>query len=855
MRMKLSKKLIMLLVFLLCIPAFWNSNTNIAQAATPKFAKSKIELTGVGEIYQVVINNKVAKSTYKWTTSDKTVVKVSSKGVLTTVSGGTATIRCKITYPSKTTKSLACKVTVKIPADGIRISNAQDKNGAHTMTIGGTYQFQSEITPANTTDKVFWSIGTGDKECIRIDNAETGAITALKAGKVTLKATAAKDATEAVANGNINIKNDAIIIEVVAPKAEVTSAEITGPTEIKVVFDSPVDKSTVIDSSNRLTSNIKLTLGKDAKNVLATDPGTLTPSLSTDAKTLTITSANMFTGTYIIEFTSGIKTSSGVVMEGWYKTMTYIDTTPPAIYTTNLDDTGMINNILFTEPVDITSLKVAATELYSGSNFGSATATTIATLNNTSNYILSTDKRTLTINLSKISPTDYGRTFNVTFTGIKDLSGLYPANYTLSSVLRTDSTKREQAVPIQAMRTAYDKITVIFSRGIQPQSPGSISISGGGTYYGTVDSEDPKKVIYTISAIDGQATGSRTITVSGYNSYNVIETDTSAYSGRSLTLDFTVDNSAPILITPDYDAASQVLTLTFNEEVNLTSTTGVFSAILDAISGERKPGIMVNYTQIANVDKKVVKLKLTNLSLLGNYTITVDPGFAEDNFRNKMVSRVITLSNTTSTSSELPGPFDIRQSSANFNEINLEFVNMVDFATAQNPGNYTIPGVTVQSAYVLKNAKESGATVVLTVAEGSITASSERPITIKGVQGYNGAYSAITSFTKMVELKENVKPLYNDASFDRTMKNKVILTFSEQIKGNMTFRVTQSTSSTPVEIGNAVEINANKIIITLNYIPPNGSTLYITPITNNITDIAGNVLPGMPSPIGVAIYY
>jgi hypothetical protein len=854
MRMKPVKIWIKLLVCILCIPALLHSNITIVQAATPKFAKSKIELVGVGESYKLEINNKVAKSSYKWTTSDKKVVKVSSKGVLTSVGGGTATIRCKITYPSKSTKTLSCKVTVTVPADGVKISNAKEKNGAHIMTIGESYQFESDLTPQTSTDKVFWSIGSGAKDSIRIDNAELGKVTALKEGKVTLKATAAKDAKEAVENGNINLKNDAIIIEVVAPRAEVKTAEIIGPTEIKVEFDSPVDKSTIIDSSNKLTSNIKITLGKDNKNNLASDPGNLTPSLSTDAKTLTITTSNMLTGTYGIEFTDGIKTTSGTAMDSWYTTLSYIDTVPPYIVSASVDDTGMINIIQFNEPIDISNMKIpSSSEVYNSSFTGTATTTTFSTINNPSNYILSEDKKSLTLNMSKISPSDYGRTFTVSFTGIKDLSGLSPAGFTLQAVVRTDASKKAQAVPLYVTRTAYKTLTATFSRALQ--TPGNLYINGAGSYPGILDAKDAKKVNYTISDSDALITGLRNVTVSGYNSYNVIETDNSAYAGKTLSVDFTVDKNGPILIDSVYDSDSAILTLTFNEEVDLSSSTGIFSTILDTMAGERIPGTNITYTRIASDDKKIVKLKITNMSRVGSYTFTLEPTFAMDNFRNQMTSRTITISNASGTSAELPGPFAITQSSSNLNEINLEFINMVDTATAQDVNNYTIPGVTIISAYVSKNTIDNGATVVLTVADGSIDVTAERPIYIRGVMGYKGTHSAITSFTKTVELKENKKPTCIDMSFDKNMRNNIKLTFNEQIKGTISFKVTQQTSTVPYEISNSVIVSGNTITINLGSIPTSGSYLRVEVLSNTITDSVGNALTSLDSTFGVYVSY
>jgi hypothetical protein len=395
-------------------------------------------------------------------------------------------------------------VVVTVPADGVKISNAQDKNGAQTMTVGDTYTFTSELTPVNSTDKVFWSIGTGVKDCIRIDNAEIGKVTAVKPGKVTLIATAAKDTKEATANGNVNIKNDAIIIEVVGPKAEVKSADITGTTEITVVFDSAVDKSTVIDSANKLTPNVKISLGTNAKNVRSADPGALTPNLSADGKTLTITSANVLTGNYVIELSNGIKTTTGVAMEERYMTMSYVDVIPPSIVSTELDDSGFITKIHFSEAIDITGLVVRATEFYNSSITGQASTSTIATITNSSNYTLSTDKKTLMVNLSRIPTSDYGRQFTVTFTGIKDLSGLAPAGYALSTVIRTDTTKKPQAQPISVTRTGYNTLTATFSRPLQ--TGGLLSITGGGTYTGFVDGNDNNKVNYQISDTDALAT-------------------------------------------------------------------------------------------------------------------------------------------------------------------------------------------------------------------------------------------------------------------------------------------------------------------------------------------------------------
>ena len=420
MKLNHVKKIPLLIALLLLIPAFWNQSPVSVSAASPAFTQSKVTIVGEDEDYQMVIANKVSGSKYKWSTSKKTVAKVSGNGLVTAVGKGKATIKCKITYPSKKTKTISAAVTVKIPATGIEINNAKKVNGAHVLTINEQYNFNRDISPSGSSDKTYWSIGGGDEECISIDSSSSGIVTARKAGKVTLVATAAEKATaEAAANSSVS---DAIIIEVVEPTATVRSAEIIGSTQIKVVFDSPVNPSTIMDSNNQLLSSVVVTLAKDSKGNLAKDPGTLTASLSSDNRTLTITSSSMLSGEYLINITDAVKTMDGVAIEPYSRLLSYIDTIGPAITYVELDDSGMIATIHFTEAVDITKLKVSDATLLPTSKSTTCDPATLRTLENRLNYILSEDRTSLTINLSKIEPTDYGKSFSIVLSGIKDLS-------------------------------------------------------------------------------------------------------------------------------------------------------------------------------------------------------------------------------------------------------------------------------------------------------------------------------------------------------------------------------------------------------------------------------------------------
>ena len=838
MKLKHVKMVPLLLALLLLIPFLWNQNAVIVSAASPAFTDSKVTIVGEDETYQFVIANKVSGSTYKWSTSNKKVAKVNSQGLVTAVGKGTATIKCKITYPSNKTKTLSAKVTVKIPATGIRINNATKVNGSHILMLNERYNFNRDIEPSNSSDKTYWSIGGGDADCISIDGVSNGIVTAKKVGKVILVATAAEKATaEHAALSNVS---DAIIIEVVEPTATVRSAEITGSTQIKIVFDSPVDKSTIISSKDELLSSIALTLMKDSKGNLAKDPGTLTPKLDSDNRTLTITTSNMLSGDYGINFTDAIKTLDGVSIEPDYKQMSYIDTIGPAISHVLLDDSGMINTIYFTEAVDFTKLKVSDATLLPSNKSTTYDPATISTLNNKLNYIASDDKTSLTINMSNIAPTDYGKAFSIVISGIKDLAGNMPTNYTLSTVLRTDTTPKAQARPISVIRTSYNTVTATFSRAIK--TPGWATINNGSVAYGVVDEKNNRKVNYTINDGDAQLTGMVKVEIGFWDSYNVVSTDNYADTMRRFNVNFTADKTSPILTDYGFDSETNILTLKFNEAVQLNETSGIFSTTLVTVNDDIISDTHITYKELSSDDDKVINLKIENMPLLGRYTFTLEKGFIVDNFKNMSLSRTITISNATGSSSELPGPYAIVQSTTNLSEIHIKFHNKVDVASAQDISNYSIPGVKILSALVIDNTTDNGATVVLTVQEGSINVTVERPIVITGVMGYNGSYTPITAYTTTVELKENKAPSFVSISFDKDSLNAIKMTFNEEIKetSSITANISQLDGSYSRSIGSTVIVEGNNVIFNLDTIPDNNSGLKVDIIDHDIRDANGN---------------
>ena len=846
-----KKVALIMIMALILTPLLWLQGESIAFAATPTFTDTKVEIIGDDETYQLGIKDMVAGSTYKWSSSNTKVARVSSKGLVTTVGKGTANIRCKITYPNKKTKTITSKITVVIPATKVKINNATEVNGAHIMQIGDTYNFNRDIVPTNSSDKTYWSLGGGDKSCIVITNSSSGIVRAEKPGKVILVATAARTATDTDAAKSI--VNDAIIIEVVGLSATVGSVDIVDSTVIKAIFDSPIDERTVIGQNNTLLDSIDISPKKNIKGVYAAEPGALTAQLSTDKKTLTITSANRFEGEYGISFTDKIKTIGGTSIDDYYKQISYVDNVSPELSEIKLDESGLIVEIVFNEAIDFSGLKVAGGGFMPGSSTTPADPRTVSILNNKNNYIPSEDMKSLRINLSNIAYTDFKKQLTVTISGIKDLSGNLPKNYTIPVFFMADNTPKPQAKLLMVERTAYNTLTATFDKSIE--SGGYARIDNGISMMGIVNEKDQKKVHYTMNDSDALKTGIQNVSISNWRSFNVDPKDTSAYQQHVRPVPFDVDKSSPYLVDDEFDPVTGILTLTYNKDVTLFSTTGFFDASLITVTDEIRPNNSITYTMMTSDDPKVIKLKLGNITMLGSYTFTLGQFFVRDSFRNYAIARTITINNVNGVDLELPGPYLIQQSPTNPSEIYLEFADRLDPTSAQDIRNYLIPGVTILSARLYKNMAIDGATVILTIADGSITLTMERPVIINGVTSYGGTYAPITDFERLVLLKDNTKPFFiQPVVFDSVKTNEIRLTFSEEITGSMVVKVTQ-TGSFNYEIGNIVTIDGNNVVITLNSSPLRNSYLRIDIIDNKIMDLSGNQSAPMNPSQGVYAAY
>ena len=88
---------------------------------------------------------------HEWVTSDSSVVRVDSKGVVTAVSSGTATVKLKILDGSN--KTATCKITV------VQLAESAVIEGQNSMIPGSSFKYKVTVSPSNTkSKKVEWSL-------------------------------------------------------------------------------------------------------------------------------------------------------------------------------------------------------------------------------------------------------------------------------------------------------------------------------------------------------------------------------------------------------------------------------------------------------------------------------------------------------------------------------------------------------------------------------------------------------------------------------------------------------------------------------------------------------------------------
>ncbi len=160
---------------------------SVQAAAQPAISKTKASVL-VGKKVQLGIKNPIKKATYKWKSDNKKIATVNSKGVVTGVKKGSATIICTVTT-ARVTQYLTSKVTVVEPAEKIVINNK-----IISANVGQVYDLNRSLTPSSSNDPTTWK--SSDPEVIVL--GKWGKFTALKEGTATIVATTSSGVSDKV---------------------------------------------------------------------------------------------------------------------------------------------------------------------------------------------------------------------------------------------------------------------------------------------------------------------------------------------------------------------------------------------------------------------------------------------------------------------------------------------------------------------------------------------------------------------------------------------------------------------------------------------------------------------------------
>ncbi len=292
--------------------------TTASAAKAPKLNKSAKTLyindNEIGSKYDFNISNKVAKSTYKWTTSNKAVATVNSKGL--TKAGtktGKATISCKITLPTKKTKTLKATVTVKENATKVWVKNAPEKE----IGIGeNAYDFDSSFSTASgakATDFRMWEIDEASNTAGATVNAKDGKVTTTKAGEFKIRVRAYQNKAKLAANDTVD--SEWLTVKVVSSLLSVTQNSVT---KLTATFD---------DNMKDVVKASDFTIKNKATNVVSAVKGV---SFSDDGKTVTVETFAQFAdnATYVVTYGGKdyeVATTIGEVATVEVKTSTVVE--------------------------------------------------------------------------------------------------------------------------------------------------------------------------------------------------------------------------------------------------------------------------------------------------------------------------------------------------------------------------------------------------------------------------------------------------------------------------------------------------------------------------------------------------
>ena len=206
-------------------------------------SSTSIPVGGTEKLVGTISPSNATRQNLLWTSSNNNVAKVSSEGVVTAVSVGTATITVK-TFNGKTD---TCVVTVTpVTVSGISLNKS-----SLSLEIGASETLTATISPSNATDKsVSWS--TSNSSVATVSN---GKVTGVAEGSVTITV-ATSNGKKATCSVNV-IKKEVPVTSVIIDKATLTLVEGKNETLTAAIYPSnATNKSLTWTSSNTSVATV-----------------------------------------------------------------------------------------------------------------------------------------------------------------------------------------------------------------------------------------------------------------------------------------------------------------------------------------------------------------------------------------------------------------------------------------------------------------------------------------------------------------------------------------------------------------------------------------------------------------------
>lgn len=805
---------VMLAVMFSTIAVSQPTNTYAASIALSATSKTVV----VGNTYTLSVKNATNVSKTSWKSSNTKIATVNGKGLVNPVAVGTATITATVYFKDGTQKQLSSKVTVKkrVPATSVSLNVVHDEINAQIIEVGGKYDFNTKLSPSNSTDSTYYTIS--DTTYATVNSA--GVVTGVKPGITVLEARIGVNKTEASKSTNKVVARTYILVRpktgttptptptatptptpVAEPKA--TGVTLVSAQEIKIIFNTPISKSSVIDGNgNLITGAITITPSNNASAL-----GKLSAKLSSDQTELYITASGEFAGVYVTTIFNKTESVNGTPVQATSFQNDFIDTVGPMYKETTISDNGYKAQIHFSEAIDISKLHILQV-------YGETNTYVKSHIGNANNYVLSSDKKTLTIDL--IATGQKVVNAMVEMTGIKDLKGNEAEPYVLSVIVRCDATEKPIANIVKVERINKTQLTATFDAAIE--TPGNVKIDGLMSY-GTVDPDNNKKVNYTI--INTNITGSQPVTFSGWRNYNAVY---NSNVSQTRVVDFTLDTTPPILYK--YELVSSVqnglvvnkLVLNYSKSVSLSALSGNLSALVYSSNGNILP-MNIAYTGIA--EDKTVTLTLTTQNLeSGTYNFTIPKDFVVDSLSNASTATTIQIQKSAGSSNSLPAPSSVIQDATNPNRIIVTFNYKLDMASVANVSNYTLGAYTNPISATIEQQDNNKAVVVLTFANGVIGNTGTHALTIRGLKGYNGSYSEMKVYNTTLTLVENTSATV--VSCKQVSPYGIEIEMSKPVTGTGTFQVyTGSTYIAPASClvsGKTIYLSFSQAVSSVSYL-------------------------------------